>query len=344
MAEKIPNKDQTVHLIKLLNRPEKIALLKLLMKFTLADGQVTSDEKRDIQAFLRLTNLKITEEYWGRIQEEEISEIVSSFSNRSSLKRGRQLVESFVHAHGIHPEIELPVVEEMEAAFEARKSQLKRGPSHWIKELRNGISFLWGKDEIHPTTKKILATFFTILACFAGSFWTESWFGVFFKKTEWAIPPFSAVLAGLLIYGALAVRNYLPRPNRFRNFPLFFADVYLLSIISMHIIGRGNIEKTISIAIFFGIIALLWLGMKEIMGYFLIGLFLLTLWKMTSIDSRLGAWGFPFIAFTYLGITFQSENFFDELDLFKNAFFKPRATERALTYESNSAKIPLERA
>lgn len=317
-------------------RAEKIAVLKLLMKIASADNDVTDEEHAKIQEFLQMSNLKVSQEFWSTVKQEECITIVDAFTSKASVNRARKLIDHYADHHGVHPEFEGPMLEEIAQAIEAKKKTIKRDPTYWIRAFFQGFGFLWGQEDIQPTVKKVLAIVFTIVACVFGSLATSSFLGLF-RKTFIAIPEFSAVLSGLLIYGALSVRKYMPRPTNIPNILIVFVDVYLLSLISMYILGRGTIEKTMTAMVFFGLIALLWLGMKEILGFFVVGVFILMIVKITFIDKQLAWRAYLFMIFTFMGLSFQSDNFFDDVENIFRTYTKTSVMEKELTKDGRGS-------
>ncbi|GAK59985.1 hypothetical protein U27_06972 [Candidatus Vecturithrix granuli] len=335
------------YLLNAFTRSEKIAILKLLIKVADADNVITEEENAKIQEFLHVSHLKISQEFLRTVREEKIPEIVSDFTNRSSLKRASALIENYANYQGINPEFEGKVLGEIAHAIDEQKKATKFSLVYWIKAFFYGFSFLWGQEDINPVVKKVLALLFTIAACIFGSFWTSSvserFLGLslpFFTKvaqqTHFVTPQFVAVITGLFIYGALSVRNYMPRPTNFTNIVMICVNVYLLSLVSTHILGRSEVEKTMTFVIFFGLIVLLWLGVKEIMGFFLIGVFVLMIYKIHSVDLHFDWRAYPFVICTFMGLSFQSENFFDDFQNISRSYIKPSAIERELMKESLS--------
>lgn len=333
------------HLLNVFTRSEKIAILKLLIKVADADNVITEEENAKIEEFLHVSHLKISQEFLRTVREETILEIVSDFTNRSSLKRASALIEQYANYQGINPEFEGKVLSEIAQAIDEQKKAIKFSLMYWIKAFLYGFSFLWGQEDINPVVKKVLALLFTIAACTFGSFWTSSvserFLGLslpFFTKvaqqTHIVTPQFLTVVAGLFIYGALSVRNYMPRPTNFPNIVMVCVNVYLLSLVSMHIVGRSEVEKTMTFAVFFGLIVLLWLGVKEIMGFFLIGLFALMIYKIHTVDLHFDWRAYPFVICTFMGLSFQSENFFDDFQNISHSYIKPSAMERELMKEN----------
>jgi hypothetical protein len=147
-------------------------------------------------------------------------------------------------------------------------------------------------------------------------------------------PQFSAVICGFLIFGALCFRGYLPKPNNARNLIFAVANIYMLSIISMHILGRGSFEKSITLFIFGSLILLLWLGIKEILGFAFIGFFILLILKVAQMDTHMDWRAFPFTVSAFMGISFQSTNFFDNFNSLSSSFFKKPEVNKNLLKES----------
>jgi hypothetical protein len=203
-----------------------------------------------------------------------------------------------------------------------------------VKTFFLEFAFLWGKEDMNPRMKNVLAIVFTIAACLLGSFWTSGGVWVFGKNTYMCMPEASAVIGGILIFGTLSFRNYLPRPTNFRNIIFSVANFYLFSLISMHILGRGWFEKGTTVFIFFGLIVLLWLGMKEILGFVFLAFFGFLIYKIIVIDIHMAWRAFPFICSAFMGISFQSQNFFNEFTNISNSFFKKPEIEKELVKES----------
>ncbi len=85
-----------------------------------------------------------------------------------------------------------------------------------------------------------------------------------------------------------------------------------------------------TITIFLVLVALLWLGMKEMIGFFLVGLFVLLIYKIHLIDKHLDWRAYPFILCTFIGLSFQSENFFDGFHNISRSYIKTSTIEREL--------------
>jgi hypothetical protein len=213
-----------------------------------------------------------------------------------------------------------------------KKGNLKFSFGGFLKDLVKEFSFLWGKEDINPNAKTFLAIIFTVTACGFGTYWTSGWGILENTKPVW--PGIWPVLSVLLIFGTLCFRNFLPRPNNFRNILFFLANTYLLSTIAMHIIGRDGLDMTTTVTLFFALIVLLWLGMKEILGFVFLAFFGLLIYKIYTIDKHIAWRAYPFIISAFLGISFQSENFFDEFSKISSSFFKKPDLEKELVKES----------
>lgn len=316
------------------NRSEKVALLKLIIKVAACDNTITTEEQEAIENFLKLNQLKISDEYIKGVVSENYDDIVSVFTNKSNITRAYSIVEDFAKYNGINPEYEANALDDIKLSLENRKKGLKFNLSNTVKTFFLEFGFLWGKEDINPGMKNVLAILFTITACVFGSFWTSGGVWGIGKSTESVMPQMSAVISGLLIFGTLSFRNYLPRPTNFRTIIFTVADVYLFSLIAMHILGRGAIEKGLTVSIFFGLIILLWLGMKEILGFVFLGFFVLCVSKLILIDGHMAWRAFPFIFGAFIGISFQSQNFFDEFTNLSNAFLKKPRIEKEFVKES----------
>jgi hypothetical protein len=304
-----------------------------LIKIVSADNKVTEDEKESLGVFLNLSDMKISNSYYQAAKSEPIKNIVDAFTSKGSLISAASLLNKFAKFNRINPEFEGKVLKEIFKELESKRKNLKFGIGYWVNAFFHAFAFLWGQEDINPTIKKILAIVFTAMACFFGSFWTESsW--LFWKETSFVMPQFSAVIAGLCIYLALAVRNFMPRPNNFSNISFTLVDVYLLSLMSMHIIGRGDLEKTLTLGIFFGLILLLWLGIKELIGFFVIAIFILFLIKINYLDIHIGWRAYVYVITAFLGFSFQSDNFFDEVSNITNSYIKVPAIEKDMIKES----------
>jgi hypothetical protein len=319
------------------------------IKVAIADGKFNSEEQETLQKFLRISQLKISRAFLANVRIERYSDIVSGFENKSNLDCAYSIAKKYASMHGVHPDFEGKVLDEIKSAVEGRKKQIKFSIKLSIKRLFYAFSFLWGKEEISPGTKTVLAIVFTIVACIFGSIWTSDTLslgnfkygglgaligGFFEKKTTFVTLTGSASIIGLLMFGALSFRNYLPLPKNFRGIIFSIANLYLMSIIAMHIIGRSGIGKGIIFTILFGIILLLWLGMKEILGFMFIGIFILLIYKIFQIDQHLDWRAFPFIASAFMGLSFQSNNFFNDFKNLSGSFFKKPQIDNNLVTES----------
>ena len=323
--------------IRNFNRSEKVAILKLIIKIAGSDNIITNQEQETIQKFLDVSHLKISQEFIRKVLEENFDDIISVFISKSNLNRAYAILEDYANHHGVNPEYEGRALDEIKHAMESKKKETKFNVNEFLKALCREFSFLWGKEDMNPKIRTILAIVFTLIACGFGSYWTSGGFFGVGKKTAMVMPQFSAVLCGLLIYGAFSFRNYLQRPNNFRNILFCIANLYLFSIVAMHIVGRSGFEKTVTIFVFLGLIFLLWLGMKEILGFVLLGFFILLIFKIVIIDQHIAWRAFPFMLSAFMGIGFQSENLFDEFQNISSAYFRKPAIERELIKESLEA-------
>ena len=316
------------------NRHEKIAILKLIIKLAAVDNKFTKEERASIQEFLKMNQLKISKDFTSKVINEKYEEIVSVFISKSNIKKAYAIMKNYANLHGINPEFEGKALDEIKNAMELRKKDLKVSFGGFLKDLLMEFSFLWGKEDINPNAKTILAIVFTVFACGFGSLWTSGGFFGIGQKTSFEMPQGSAVIAGLFIYGALCFRNYLPKPTKFQNILFSVANIYLLAIIAMHILGRGGFEKSYTLFVFFGLMLLLWLGMKELLGFALIGFFVLLIVKIYQADIHMAWRAFPFIVSAFMGINFQSNNFFNEFSNLSSSFFKKPDIEKELVKES----------
>ena len=114
----------------------------------------------------------------------------------------------------------------------------------------------------------------------------------------------------------------------------FLANNYLLATIAMHIIGRNPVEMTTTVTLFIGLIILLMLGMKELLGFVFLAFFGLLIYKIIAIDKHIAWRAYPFIISAFMGISFQSKNFFDEFGKISSSFFKKPEIEKGLVKES----------
>lgn len=307
------------------NRSEKVATLKLMIKIAGSDNTITDEEQKTVQEFLDFGHFKMSQNFVTKTLEENYNDIISVYTTKSNLTHAYAILKEYANRHGINPEFEGKALDEIKYSMENKKKEVKFSINKFIKVLFREFSFLWGKEDLNPNMKVNLAIIFTIVACLFGSYWTSGGFFGIGKKTVLVWPQYSAVLCGLVIYGAMSFRKYLSIPNNFRNIIFCIADIYLLSIVAMHILGRGSIEKSITVFVFFGLIILLWLGMRELLGFILLGFFFLLIVKIIVIDARMAGRAFPFMLCTFIGISFQSDNFFDEFQNISSSFFKKSA-------------------
>jgi hypothetical protein len=317
--------------VRSFNQDEKIALLKLLIKVSGSDGKITSNEKKTLKEYLSYNNLKISNDFVKKSLNEDMEMIVSNFGNKINLNRAFTITSEFAKLHGINPEHEAIILNQIRSVSEAKKKEIKFSITDLLKTFVFEFAFLWGKEDLNPTYRKVLAIVFTLIACVLGAYWTH---GFFWKSSEFVMPKAPAVISGLLIFGALCFRGYLPKPNNVRNIIFTVCNLFLFSIISMHIIGRSSIEVAITSYAFFGLLLLLWLGMKEILGFVFIGFFIILVNKLFLIDKHLDWRAFPFILSAFMGISFQSANFFDNFNEITSAFFKKPEVDKELIKES----------
>lgn len=320
-----------------MNRCEQIAVLKLIIKVAAADNNFTSKELADIKKFLAISNLRISKVFLKNSVQENTDKVISVFRTKSNLNRAYKIVEEYANKHGINPEYEEKVLNNIQNIMEKQKGQIKWSITNFVKTLFCEFTFLWGKEDMNPEIRTILAIIFTIAACVFGTFWTTGGFLGIGKSTDLVMPQFSAVICGLFVYGALSFRNYLPRPYNFQKVLFSIANLYLFSIICMHLLGRGLIEKGMTFSIFVGLIILLWLGLKEILGFVLLAFFGLFIYKIIAIDRHMAWRAFPFILSAFMGISFQSNNFFEDFATITNSYFKTPQIEKQLVKESIQA-------
>jgi hypothetical protein len=318
-------------LVRNFNQDEKIALLKLLIKVSGSDGKITSNEQKTLKEYLSYNNLKISKDFVKKSLNEDIEGIVSDFSNKINLNRACKVASEFAKMHGINPEHEAIILNHIKSVSEAKKKEIKFSLIDSIKTLVLEFTYLWGNEDINPNYRKAYAIVFTLIACIIGSIWTH---GIFWKDTDFVMPEYSHVICGFFILGALCFRAYLPKPNNVRNIIFTASNLYLFSIISMHILGRGDLEKMTTTYIFGGLILLLWLGMKEILGFVFIAFFILLPVKLALVDKHVAWRAYPFLLSAFMGISFQSSNFFDNFTKISSSFFKKPEVDKELVKES----------
>lgn len=324
--------------IEYFNLDEKIAALKLLIKLIAADGEVTRNDKKALEKYISVAGLKLSQTFFNKALDENLTKIINEFESRENLVKLEKLCIEFAKMIQIDPDTQGELLKDIYNAIAKKRDKLKTNFGTKLKNFFREFGYLWGQEVISPKNKLALALIFTILACLLGSFWTyRKFFGIGPKATDFVLPQFSAVISGLLIYSALAIRKYLPPPSNFRNILFFVFNVYLLSLVAMYILGRGNIEKTITIIVFFGLITLLWLGMKELLGFFFIGVFALFVYKVIAIDIHMDWRAFPFVILAFMGISFQSNNFFNDFLTLTNSFRKTPEIDKKIVKSSIEA-------
>lgn len=320
------------------NLYEKVATLKLILKIASSDNHISEEEEKTIQKFLHFSDLKLSEEFYEKALNESIENIVAVFINKTNLNKAWNIVTEYANKHGINPEFEGKMLEEINEAIETQKKNMKFSIKEFFKTLFQEFGYLWGKEDIDPRMKNILAIIFVAIACILGSFWTEdSWWRSAKTHLIDLNNFFPAAVCGLLLVGALTFRGYMPKPTSFRTLIFFVVDVYLLSIICKLIIGEGFFEERITATLLLAIVLLMWLGIKEILGFVLIALFGLFIYKLFSISEILQWRAFPFIISAFIGISFQSENFFDDFTSLSNSLIKESKINKELAKESIEA-------
>jgi hypothetical protein len=75
--------------------------------------------------------------------------------------------------------------------------------------------------------------------------------------------------------------------------------------------------------------------MKELIGFFLLGIFVLIIYRLLAMEQHLSWRAFPFVLSAFMGLSFQSENFFDDFQNISRAFLKTSFFERDLTPEQH---------
>jgi len=318
------------------NQNEKLAALKLIIKIASSDGEISESEKTSLSEFLKHTKLKTNENFLKNAIIEDIGQIISVFESKINLQRVQKLAGAYAEKHGVDPDFEGVLLAAINESVGAEKKNKKFSTKRLIKDILLEFGFLWGKDDVNPKTRQLLAIVFTSAACFFGAQWTTSYHYKMiniYEFTRWVYPGGTNVIIGLLIFSALCFRGYLPIPKNFRNIIFAAVNIGLLSYISMHIIGRGEIEKTITHIIFFGLLLVLWIGIKELVGFAFIGFFILFIYKLHEIDIRMDWRAYPFIFSAFIGIGFQSTNFFDDFGNFANSMFKRVNVDKGLIKE-----------
>lgn len=314
------------------NQNEKVATLKLMIKIASSDGEISDSEKATLGEFLQHTKLKTNENFVKNAVGEDVSQIISVFESKANLQRAQKLAYAFAEKHGIDPDFEGALLETINKSVDSEKKNMKFSINRFLKEMLLEFGYLWGKDDVNPRAREILAIILTVCACGLIAFSTSShWFGK--DTTSFVYPGISASFCGLLIFSALSVRGYLPKPTSFKNILFAAANLALLSYVAYHIIGNGIIEKTVTFYVFFGLIILLWLGIKEIVGFAFIGFFLLCGYKVISLETHISWRAFPFIFSAFMGIGFQSANFFDDFGNFTNSMLKKANVDKKLLKE-----------
>lgn len=320
------------------NQNEKIAALKLMIKIASSDGEISQDEKDSLLEYLNHTKLKTNENFVKNAKSEDMCRIISVFESKANLHRAKKLAYAYAEIHGIDPDFEGAMLEAINLAAESELKNIKFSLKRFIKDIFLEFGYLWGKDDVSPIARQVMAVVFTSLACFFGAQWTSHLINYRLihlgTSTDWVYPETVHMVSGLLIFSALCFRGYLPVPKNFRNILFSAVNIALPSYISMHIIGRGEIEKTTTEIVFFGLILVLWLGIKEVIGFAFIGFFILFIYKLHAIDIRIGWRAYPFIFSAFIGIGFQSANFFDDFGNFTNSMFKKTHVDKELVKES----------
>lgn len=323
------------------NRAEKVAILKLIIKIASADGSINEKEQHSIEEFLDISHLKTSSSFIASILDEDVGEIVSAFKSKSNLRAASKLIEEYAEQHSIHPELEGKVLERVATEIELKKKEIKFSLFSVIKSFCGEFKTLWGQESTHPEMKAAWAFIFTIAACVLGSFITEypllgigGYLGMEPIGTDTIAPNFPAVFIGLLAYGALTYRGYLPSPTNFRNVLFFIADVYLLSILARIAIGEDPLEQMNSLMVVGSIVLLLWLGIKEILGFVLLFAFTLVIAQLVTAGLDFGWRAFPFIIAGFLGLIFQSKGLFSDFSSISNSFFRTPDLDKELIKES----------
>jgi hypothetical protein len=318
------------------NQNEKIAVLKLIVKIASSDGEISETGKASLNEYLKHTKLKTNENFIKNAIVEDIGQIASVFESKINLQRAQKLARTYAEKHGVDPDFEGALLAAINESVEAEKKNKKFDIKRLFKDIFMEFGYLWGKDDVNPKTRQLLAIVFTSAACFFGAQWTTSYHYKMiniYESTSWVYPGGTNVIIGLLIFSALCFRGYLPIPKNFRNIVFAAVNIGLLSYISIHIIGRGEIEKTVTHIIFFGLLLVLWVGIKELVGFAFIGFFILFIYKLHAIDIRMDWRAYPFIFSAFIGIGFQSANFFDDFGNFANAMFKRDNLDKELVKE-----------
>jgi hypothetical protein len=305
---------------------EKIALLKLLIKIAASNGAITKPEVESLKSYLSYTKLKAGKDFIEKAKAEDLNSILSVFESKKKLSRMQSLLQVFAETHGIDPEFEGKLLNRIADTINSQKQSIKPSAGRLIKESILEFGYLWGKEDINPAARQVFAIIFTLLACIFGAMWTNYFINykmfAFGKDIEWVYPHTTHTISGILIYAAICFRGFLPKPTNVRTIIFTIVNITLFSYIAVHILGLSNIEKITTYYIFFGLIVLLWLGMKEIIGLVFIGFFILFGVKLLLIDARMDWRALPFMITAFMGISFQSSNFFDEFGAFANSLFK----------------------
>lgn len=313
------------------NQAEKVAMLKLMIKIASSDGEISDSEKATLNEYLQHSKLKINENFLQNTKSEDVGQIVSVFESKANLQRAKKLAHAYAEIHGVDPDFEGAMLEAINISTEVEKKNIHFSLKRFLKELFMEFGYLWGKQDINPKMRQVYAFVFTLIACSFGVFYNA---GIIIKNTK--VAPFDAthVICALLMYGALCFRGYLPKPKNIRTILFTCANVFLFTLIAMHSIGISFFGKLTNFYIVAGLILLLWLGIKEILGFVLIAFFIWFGINILLVSSHLAWRAFPFIFFSFMGISFQSGNFFDDFGNITNSLFKKPKVDKQLVKES----------
>ena len=112
-------------LIRNFNQNEKIALLKILVKVAGSDGKITGDEQKSLKEYLSNSNLKISKDFVKKATNEDMEMIVSNFSNKINLNRAFTIASEFAERHGINPEHEAIILNQIQSLSETKKKEMR---------------------------------------------------------------------------------------------------------------------------------------------------------------------------------------------------------------------------
>lgn len=177
-------------------------------------------------------------------------------------------------------------------------------------------------------TRSILGLLMGVLAIMCFSVWVvpKLWHGspnwlswlirIFGEDVDFRFPSFLATIFSMLVVISLHQRNFLDSSVKsVYGIMILIVNVWGVALVLELTIGRMDnfLEGGISSLLLVSLLTVSALGIRQYVPIALIGLFLMSLVNLFSIESNLFLPGFFGALFMFLSLVFQIENFFDRV-------------------------------